>query len=529
MALASGLAAPPAMANPAGPHLDGNGYDALRPATPLPTLTFTMDVECPDPGRQGLPPGGRESGAQPGRGGTRAARWEGRSLVTLGPDFVISRGGYGASVHDFRFRRHLVIGTGSRRFSNDSLYGHFFVRWQFLSNNLRTLAAASAGVSLPRPLPVARFLQEHANGIRHPAARAFKKIPAAALNADRRRAALVANVGNMEVLKARFGGMKFPSAAHGRSFGAWLVWFIRIHPSLTRLLADDAALPSSLRFIRPDTTKAMSLSEPAACNAVLSGVSRGSGRLDVVAGLAPEVKAWPPWLPESLTRLMIDAVRLRAPNGPTGNAEYSRRMRRLVAERRYFDAALLSLHAAASTGACSAAPRDARLCDTIGETLRAAKSDRAMQTLMKARSLRAQDNHRGAAEVLIPLRGRSPSRPDILEIMIANDLVEARRRSQLTQSLRKEFDGLPNTLEAALARDPYSPARYRDIANYLGVAGRSLEDRYAAPVFQHTILDLGRALPGGASSPLLRNTTATERRIAKDFPGLFPEVADPPE
>lgn len=510
--------------------MDGNAYVALRPAAALPTLTFTMEVKCSDPGEQNLLPDSDESSIHPQRGGAQATHWEGRSRVTLGPDFVISRGRYGASVHDFRFRRHLMMGAGDRRFSNDSLYGHFFVRWRVLSNNLHTLGSvASTGVNLPRSVSVTRFLQEHANGIRHPAATALKRIPAAVLNAERRGAALVANVKNMEVMKATFGAVRFPSAVHGRSFGAWLVWFIRIHPSLARLLADDAALPSSLRFIRPDTTKAMSRSQPSVCNAVLSDVARGSGRLDVVAGLASAVRAWPPLLPESLTRLMIDAVRLQAPNGPTSNAAYSQHMRELVAERRYFDAALLSLHAAASTDACTDARRDAPLCDTITDTLRRARGDPAMQTLMKARSLRAQANYRGAVETLIPLRNRSPRRPDILEIMIANDLVETRRRSQLTDSLRKEFDGLPNTFEAALTRDPYSPARYQDFSNYLGVAGRSLKDKYMAPIFQSMVLDIGRALPRGALARLLRNTTTGELRIARDFPELFPKVADPPE
>jgi len=226
---------------------------------------------------------------------------------------------------------------------------------------------------------------------------------------------------------------------------------------------------------------------------------------------------------------MIDAARLRAPNGPTDDTVYSLRIRNLAAEKHYFDAALLSFHAVASAGACSAAQRDSILCDTLTDTLRTTMRDGSVQTLRKALSVGSQGNHGQAAEMLISLRGRSSRRPDILEILIANELVEARRSSQLNESLSKEFDRLPNTLEAALARDPYSPARYRDISRYLGVAARSLAQQYYAPVFQAVILDLGRALPGGALSPLLRNATARERKIAEDFPELFPKVADSAE
>ncbi len=527
MVLAFGLSATPAMANPAGPHLDGNAYDALRPATPSPTLAFTMDVDCVNPGGQQPVLHSFEFGIEPWRGGMREADLEGRSLVTLGPDFVVSRGRYGIVVHDFRFRRLLTIGTDNQRFLNHSIYGHFLVRWGFLSNNLYPLGLlAETGVqeSGGVPLSVSRFLVEHANGMAHPPATFLRKLPAAALKTDRQGATLVANVGDTEVLKAQFSAMEFPSAVHRRSFTAWLTWFFRFHPSLARVFADDTTLPSSLRFIRPDVTTAVGESEFPVCSVVLSNVSRASGRLDVVAPLASTIPAWPPLLPGGLARLMVDAARLQAPNGPTGNKAYVQYIRKSAAEKRYLDAALLSFHAAASTGACTAARRDSILCDTMADALRTAMRDGSVQTLRKALSLGGQGKHGQAAEILVSLRGRSPGRPDILEIMIANELVEARRHSQLNESLRKEFNGLPQAFEAALARDPYSPARYRDMSNYLGVAARSADRRYFAPIFQNAILDLGRTLPGGTLSPLLQSVTARDRKIAKDFPELFPNV-----
>lgn len=530
MALAFGLVATPAMANPAGPHLDGNAYDALRPAAPVPTLKFAMDVECLDPGGQDFVLDSLEFGVEPWRGGMRAPGLAGRSLVTLGPDFVISRGPYGTVVHDFRFRRLLTIGNDEKQFLNHSLYGHLLVRWRFLSNNLYPLMLiAKTGGSIQRPLSVARFLVEHGNGITDPPATSLKELPAATPNTERQGTTLASKVGTAEVLKAKLGTMEFPSAVHQRSFAAWITWFFRVHPSLARLLADDAGPPSSLQFIRSDASTAMGSSEPPVCSVDLNGFSQESGRLDVVAGLASKLPAWPPLLPGSLTRLMIDAARLQAPNGPTGNAEYSQRMRKLAVERHYLDAALLSLHANASTGACTAAQHDSILCDAMTDVFRTAMSDGSVQTLRKALSLSSQDKHGQAVEMLIPLRGRSSDRPDILEFMIANELVEARRRSQLNEALGKEFDRLTSTFRTALARDPYSPARYRDMANYLGVAARSLKQRYFVRVFQTVILDLGRALPGGPLSPLLRDVIAGERKADEDFPVLFPKVGDRPE
>jgi len=303
MTLACGLAAAPTMANPAGPHLDGNAYDALRPAAPVPTLTFTMDVECRDPRGQDFVLGSLEFGVEPWRGGMRAPGLEGRSLVTLGPNFVVSRGRYGTVVYDFRFRRLLTIGIDGHRYSNHSLYGHFGVRWKFLFNNLRILQVITetgGKLSRGRPLSVSRFLIEHALGIVHPPTKFFKDLPAAALNTDRQGVVLMANVGDTEVLKAKFGTMGFPSAVHRRSFAAWLTWFLPIHPSLASMLADDAALPSSLQFIRSTSSTAMVRSEFPVCSFVLSDVSRASGRLDVVAGLSSRVLSWPPLLSESL-------------------------------------------------------------------------------------------------------------------------------------------------------------------------------------------------------------------------------------
>ena len=537
LVLVSGLAAVPVLANPAGPHLDGDAYTGLRPAAPVPTLKFTMDVECLDSGGQDLVLYSHAFGVQPEREGMRAPGHEGRSQVTLGPDFVVSRGRYGTVVYDLRFRRVLTIGIDEQLFSNHSLYGHFRVRLKFLLNNLFTLASVTKlGVKKKGAfsLPVSRFLVEHANGIFHPLAIALKHLPVAPLNVDRRAEMLVASVSNTEVLKAEYGTIGFPSAVHGRTFAAWLAWFFRIHPKLAQVFADDAAPPSSLRFIVSSMPTAMGPSSFPACSVLLSDVSRAPDRLDVLAGLASRVPAWPPILPGGLIRLMIDAVRLQAPNGPTDNATYLERIRKLAAEKRYFDALLLSAHTMASTESCTPARHDAILCETTVEAFQTTKSAGSVGTVRKAMSASSQGNHGKAAEMLISLRDRSPDRPDILEFMIANEVVEARRhslrhKSPMNEQLQKEFDGLPNTFEAALGFDPYSPARFRDISNYVRLATRSLAQKYFWMVFETVILDLGRALPGGRVSHFFKKANARERKTAEAFPELFPEVADAAE
>ena len=538
MVLALGVAAVPAMANPAGPHLDGNDYDALRPANPVRTVEFTMDVGCQDRSGQSL--------VLPGSGllfgfdqeVAQAHGLEGRSQVTLGPDFVLARGRYGTAIHDFRFRRILTIGANEKRFYNHSMYGHHGVRRAFLFNHLYVvglIAATGGKTSSSFPPAVQRFLVEHALGIFHPEAIAFKNhLPVAALNIDRQGEVLVTSVNNTEVLKAKYGTIGFPSSAHGLSFASWLAWFFPIHPKVAKVLVDRATLPASLQFIRSPISTVMGLPEFPVCSVVLSDISHASGRLDLLAGLASKIPAWPPILPEGLTRLMIDAVRLQAPNGPTANTVYLQRIRKLTAEKHYLDAALLSAHAMASTEPCSPARHDLILCDTVVKALQPTKSVGSVQTLRKALSVSSQGKHGQAAEMLISLRDRSPDRPDILEFMIANEVVEARRhsrrnKSELDESLRKEFDGLPHTFEAALGLDPYSPARFRDMSNYVSVAPRSTTQAYLAPIFVTVILDLGRALPDGRLSHFFRNPTARERKVADDFPDLFPKVIDPAE
>ena len=525
--LAFTLAAAPVMANRAGPHLDGNAYDALRPTGPVPTLEFALDTECLDTDGQPLALPSPDSHLPPHLESMRERGREGPSQVTLGPDFVLARGRNGTVIHDFQFQRILTIGVDGERFSNHSMYGHFRVRWAFLQNKLYVLgflAGTGAKTKTSFPVGVQRFLVEHAHGVGHPKAMAFKYLPVAPLRLDRQGEMLVASVQGVEVLRTEFGNTVFPSPGHRRSFASWLAWFVKIHPRLAHAIAGEGALPANLQFARTRMQAVMDSSGFPVCNLKVSDVSQAFGRLEELAGLTLNVPAWPPLLPEELVRLMVDAARHQA---PVDDAVYVKRLLEFMADGAYLDAALLSLHLGASipSEGCAAAERDTALCDTITDSLRTAQNHTSVQTLWQALSLSEQEKHGQAAEALVSLRDRSPARPDILEFMIAKEIVKAHSHSQLNDSLKKEFDRLPGTYEAALAIDPYSPDRFNDIAHYLRAAARSVDRAYFAPLFQTLIYDLARALPGGPTLRFLKKTPAVERKIADDFPGLFPKVA----
>ena len=499
--LTFGLTATPASANPAGPHLDGNAYDALRPQGPTPTLTFNLRSEF--------------------KGEVL------RSHITIGPDFVTKETKGFVKVHDFRFRRLLAIDVETGYFSNESFYGHFRSRWALLLNNIfATSLMHRMTEKNERSLGLDRFLIEHAVGADCSRQPRFQHLPNPSVDINRQDMDLTVNVEGTEILKAVFDPIRFPSDAHKQSFAAWLIWQIRLHPKVAQAVIEVGMLPVYLQTVRQKLTE----SEDPVLSLSLSEPSHATGRLDALAGLTPDIPDTP-HLPKKMARLMIDAALGQASNGPLEDSFYVGNICELIASRSYLDAALLSFHATFQYEGCNAPHSDQILCKMVRDALLTAHEEGSVKELFRAMELSLEKKHEQAIETLMPLREKVRSRPDILEFMIANEIISIRRASNQNKTGEDEiyideFGRLPHTLTTALAADPYSPARYRDIFNYFSVGARTTIEGYEAPILEHFVLDLARTLPNQRMPKIINDLTALEKKITADHPMLFPKTTE---
>ena len=496
-ALIFGLTATPTLANPAGPHLDGGAYDALRPTGLEPILAFNVRSE-----------------------------FEGKVLqahIKVGSDFVVEEVEGGAKIYDFRFRRLIYVNTKQKIFLNNSLYGDFRVRWALLMNNMfaSDLAAKMSEGVKKRLANLNRFLTEHANGASTSQSVPSKGSPAIGIETNRQDMKLILSVEGVEILNATLGPTKFPSDAHRHSFAAWLAWELRIHPKTAQAVAQTGILPVHLEFSRLRRAYSLDSRHPT-MTITLGEITHSTGRLN-------RLSEYVPMLPEArqlnkqMTQLMVDAVHGRAPNGPTNDSFYIEKIRSMVSNRSYFDAALLALHASSRYEGCTESNHDVALCTVILDAFQTIKSDGSVEKLLKAISLRSDKKHEQALAILQSLRDKATLRPDILEFLIAHDLVEAKRASPLPdEALARELDRLPELLTTALAADPYSPYRYCDITNYFFVGARTHEERYGAHILEHFVLDLARLLPSQKIPEKIVNLVQLEQEIEKNHPILFP-------
>lgn len=505
-----GFSVAPAFANPAGPHLDGNAYDALRPQQLVSTLTFDLELEAE----------GRVN----------------RTHITLGPDFVAEEAENFVRIFDFRFHRLLHIDMNSGYFSNESLYGHFRSRWALFRNNIFAVDVIhQTGVETERPLNLERFLIEHYIGVEGVQKIYQQAPPTPSMDIHRQDMELIINVEGTEILKADFDPIEFSSVAHQQTFATWLIWQIRVHPKIAQAIVATNMLPAYLQTIDQNLGE----SKDPVRSLTFRQASRSRGRLDMLSGLTPDIPD-SPHLPEKLARLMIDAAHGRAPNRPLDDSIYKQNIRKLMSDGNYLDAALLGYHASLRYEGCGP-PRyqEVELCTIVPNMYRVAigKAD-SVSRLFQAMHLIQENKHEQVVEMLSPLRKEVHFRPDILEFMIANEIIEARRTAQQVAArqdaaqqaaarelYKDEINRLPDTFTTALAADPYAPARYRDILNYFSVGARDLDEKYHAPILEHFVLDLARALPGQTMPSIINHLTDMETSIKGDHPMLFPKTA----
>ncbi len=481
----------------AGPHLSGDAYIALRGDEPHKVVAFEVET------------GSRTSSL------VRA--------VEIGPDYAVETSGETRLLYDFRFRRLLTLNPGERSFLNQSLFGHARTRFSFLQNNLTTAGMGIAGGIIEGQLAGAiRFVTEHGNGMAHPAEVALFKLPRPVFALTRDDTALTGTLDGVPVLTATLTDTAFPTDDHARSFAAWLAWGGRMHPAIAKALAGSGQVPERIEFAFPEEMRTLSPSLAAQQELELRGIEIRAARFDRLRDWASKIPAWPPHLPEELAQIMVDAANGTAPGGPKTDAEFIEEMNRHMEFAKTLDAVLVGLHASHPYDGCSAEHRAQPLCASLGSVLNGARHNPHVRSLFAGFAVEREREYRRAAAIWVELRPRVTNRVDVLDFAIANALVEAHKKSPLKGEMATAFARLPELFTRALAVDPYDPARYRDIYNYLFAAATGLSDRYLVPTQAHAVIDLARALPDRPMPQIITQVSDADDRIAQDFPVLFP-------
>lgn len=481
----------------AGPHLSGDAYTALRLDTAHPVMTFEVAASS-------------------------GASTEIRQLE-LGPDYVIETAGGSQTLYDFRFRRLLTLTPDQKRFSNESLFGHAGSRFLFLQNNLGMAGTGiAAGVTDPSLAGAARFVNEHLNGMRHPAEMALRNLPRPALSFTREGADLTGMLGGIPLLTATLSGTGFPSPAHAQSFAAWLAWSGRIHPTVAATMAETGRLPAEIRFEFPAALRKLNPGIRESQTLTFDKVALRSGQMDALRGWTARVPSWPPYLPEPLTQIMVDAANGTAPGGRKRDEDYVVEISALSAAGRHLDAVLLGLHASQPYNGCQGADRSRPVCAALSAAVNQGREDAGVRQLFAGYALDSEREYRRAAETWVRLRLQPLLHKDLLDFAIANALVKAQKKSPLRGEMRTAFKSLPEWFTRALAVDPYDPARYRDIYNYLQAAATGPSDRFQEPIRAIAVIDLARALPDRPMPDLILQAVESETHTARNFRVLFP-------
>jgi hypothetical protein len=472
-----------------GPHTDGDAYIALRQSADLASMKFIVRVVDGE--------------------NIRAIN------VSIGSDFVIEREAAQTIVYDFRFRRRFELQAASATFLNQSLYGLWHQRWAFLQNNLSITGILQAASLFEKP-SVERFFVEQKNGINHPQEIAFRSLPKPVLKMKKKADRIKLSVDKVSVAEIGFSGNRFPSRTHADTFAAWLVWSLNLHPDVASLLGSKKFLPSDV-----NKTERRAMDETNSVLIEFIGISSGDAEFDFLASRNPELPIWEPKISAVMAELMINAARGTAPNGPLSGDEYILQLRKLQETSQPLDVFLLAIHASFECEQSNPPP----VCAIAANAIRSVAADKDVKTLLQALGKDQAGEHAAAVRSMLALRSGQLQRIDILDIMIANTLVEGKNKDQLDEELEQKFQGLPKLFESAFQADPYSPNWYRDYYNYLRASVDNIDDGYLLHTRAYPVVDIARSLPGRAVPPLVEAITNVEHSISQDFPNHFPEYA----
>ncbi len=477
---------------PGGPHLDGDAYRALRGDGPVEVLEFDASA--------------------------LGGNWGKTVSVTLGPDFCIEQSETHATLYDFRYRRILQISPESRTFLNDSLFGFWQMRLAFLGNNIRTAGRFVSGKTQEEKA-LSRFWVEQENGLDIFGDPFPDTFPLPLISVKKTEDAVSVSAVGTNVATFQRGANAFPSDSHSSSFAAWLVWSLHLHPAVAAEAKSMSMLPASInRIMNPKI-----FGDTLESNIAITNVTRSRNGMEILSGLASAPPVWEPYIPRPLAELMLSAVQGEATNGPISDAQYLSEIEKLIAQDKVFDAWLVATNATHPYDGCPSDEFGTPLCNVADEHADAFKSDPATLGLLAALGVDQQGRHADAARLFILLRPHALERPDILEFVILNALVEGRIKEQLDGELNQELDNFLLRIETAFREDPYNPARYRDYFGYVHAMVSEVPDNYLVRLRAYALLDLGRSLPGRRTPEMLSSIRLQEQKMERESPVHFPD------
>ncbi|MEM6538493.1 MAG: hypothetical protein AAF668_12290 [Pseudomonadota bacterium] len=476
----------------AGPHLPGDAYVALRSGVDSIGIEFDLTEQNT------------------------------RSSVFVGSDFVIERNLDGYKVFDFRFRRILEVPLGAASFANRSLFGEFFLNFAFLRNNLGTYAILAKAEGKEAQLE--RFLVERHNGLAYPLEYAFESLKEPRISRKRRGEGSVEFfVDGSLVTVVDQGSMSFPTANHGASFSAWLVWTKRAHPRVAERIASSGKLPSSIVWPNAGDQSRPTYGLDEEKSIQLSNARQARRGFDFLKSLKSSPPSWQDALPIELTAVLFSAASGIANDGPRTDQEILSLFQQYLDEDSAFNAALLALSPETNCNSfVSKAEGGRRLCQLFQEYPELYDAP-SFGRFGDALRLDGSGRHDEAAIIVNDLRERTSNYHVSLDIVYANMLVEAKSSGQIfSAGLSEEYKEIPELFLKAFKHDPYAVAWYKDYFNYLESYPETVDDQYIVQREAYVVLDLGRSLPERPIASILQTTSDSEAKIVSDFETNFP-------
>lgn len=484
----------------AGPHLSGDEYIALRAGSSVPIVNFVMEISSSDGDK--------------------------RYDVELGPDFAVRKSSANTTVFDFRFQRLLHIQNSEPEFDNTSLYGHAISRFFRVYNNLAVFTQMRRAQRDDMQTPgLQRFLVEHMSGLRIPAPEFTNQMPIINPQITHVGGRTVGRVEDTTVFTVEYGDVVLPSADHRKTFAAWLALAVRMHPQIASVIASENILPTYLELAEPGAALISRTAEPLQRQIIFSDFSVSAGQLETVQGMEATSPAWPPLISSDLASLMVQAATGTALDGPRTDADYVKEIDQLLNDEKIFDALMLALHATQPYDNCrgdDVKSMSPELCAITESVFGKAGDDLKGQSYIAAVQSSNAGNHLNAAQIFILLRGDDVLRPDILEMFIANEVIEARNKSQRSRLMDEEFEKLPERFQKAFEADPYNPHRYQIFYKYLLSAASAPEQKILVDTKAHAVGDLARMLPDRRMPKSFANFVSREQQLEQMLPVLLP-------
>ncbi|HEX3675531.1 MAG TPA: hypothetical protein VHU87_14770 [Rhizomicrobium sp.] len=413
----------------------------------------------------------------------------GTMTVDMAQDFtVVTRSPTVATIYDYALRRILTIDDESHDFQNISLYAmvDFFAHE---TANRRYLRGVMAQLHTPADTNEPFWVQSELH-VMDPEDGVPKIVRRAAKDGSVRFLYAGKEVASYSPSKQAL------TPEQGAAFARVLRMNSNLHPTIIAAIVASGHLPQRLTFaLAPILKKPLAVWTLQSAAAVQDAYPLQSGAHPVL--LPPGDAAAAPLAP--LLPVMRAAIAGTAPGMKTA-AQYHALIEAALAKQKLFQAALLALELNLQYGA--AAANCASPCHGLKDVFTIANGDVRVQALLKALQPANGAALDASIQALTDLKRDDLSNAYVVDDFLANDLVEAGHPDQ----------AIP-LFAGAIKANPYLFGFYKD----MGDAYRLGYD----PVLAWLCYDMGRSLPGAATSPLFADMPAYEADLVKKYPQFF--------